>query len=749
MINNPNRRRSSEYSRSDGSSITSSIANKHKVSDAEKRKARKHLYKVCFKDWVALVGVIPALGAGVMPVLFVLFGTPIISALQKWGTAMTIMPQLPELWKKMEAMHITQCATREAFIENTAFCEAVLRKAGYNLDESIWIAQVVALGDYYDPLPEIVHCIKKMTGAAVGIVVASFLTTFIWTIEGTRVENKMRVAMYSNLMRSEVSFFDVTPVGDLLTLLSEDSESIERAFGTVKALQLHSITQGIIGLVFAFIRCWQVAFVSICFIPIVAAALIGIVPSIIKNTTIKFRYIAQSMTICEETLGAIRTVKGYNREKVETDRFVDKTRKGEKHDRNIGLLIVLFLFIVLISVMADLLADFYYGATFVSKNKLDLAKLATLFMYTMLGSFGVVSIQGTLQGEEKCLAAGARILAVADHVPNIPFDGGEIIEDFKGEIEFRNVSFKYPTRDAYVLKNVSFVVHQKESGALVGHSGSGKSTCVQLIERYYDVSEGLILLDGHDIRTLDPHWLHRKIALVSQEPILWKCSLRDNIKYGCHDATDEQILKAIEIANAKRVLEKLEHGLDEPIGDKGSSLSGGQRQRIAIARAVVKNPVILICDEATSALDSESEKKVQIALDTVMKNCTSISVAHRLSTIRNAKIIYAFDAGRIVESGNHEELIKKGGFYYNLVFRQLTQADQEAHDKAIPKQNDDKPESHGGQDSHPVTSDSNNAHDSKSLTPSDQPKNYERPTVDTTETTETTESTDSETTSDN
>lgn len=195
---------------------------------------------------------------------------------------------------------------------------------------------------------------------------------------------------------------------------------------------------------------------------------------------------------------------------------------GAKHDRNIGLLIALFLFVVLVSVIADILADFYYGATFVNKNELSFGNLGTLFAYRMLGSFGVVSLQGTMQGEEKCVAAGARILAVAEHVPTIPFDGGEKIEDFKDEIEFKNVSFKYSTRDAYVLKNVSFVIHAKQSGALVGHSGSGKSTCVQLLERYYDANEGIVLLDGHDIKTLDSNWLHQRIALVGQEPVLFR-----------------------------------------------------------------------------------------------------------------------------------------------------------------------------------------------------------------------------------
>lgn len=196
-----------------------------------------------------------------------------------------------------------------------------------------------------------------------------------------------------------------------------------------------------------------------------------------------------------------------------------------------------------------------------------------------------------------------------------------------------------------------------------------------MLERYYDIEEGLILLDGKDIKTLDPHWLHQKIALVQQEPSLFIMSVKDNIRYGTRDATDEQVYAAAEIANARTFIErKLEIGFDAQVSEKGGSLSGGQRQRIAIARAVIKNPTILITDEATSALDADSEKKVQLALDKVMQDRTAVVVAHRLSTIRNAHIIYVFDAGEIVERGTHEQLVQnEGGKYFNLVRRQLMQ----------------------------------------------------------------------------
>jgi ABC-type multidrug transport system fused ATPase/permease subunit len=225
--------------------------------------------------------------------------------------------------------------------------------------------------------------------------------------------------------------------------------------------------------------------------------------------------------------------------------------------------------------------------------------------------------------------------------------------------------------DVYVLKNMSFVIEAGQTGALVGHSGSGKSTCIQLLERFYDVTDGFILFDGHDIRELNPRWLHRKISLVSQEPTLFQRSIKENVLYSVESATDEEVNHALEIANCNKFISKLSEGIETYVGEKGASLSGGQRQRVAIARAVLKKPVILMTDEATSALDAGNERKVQEALDRVMVGMTGVVVAHRLSTIRNAAIIYVFDAGEIIEVVNHESLIAKKGFYYKLVYRQL------------------------------------------------------------------------------
>ncbi|KAH0790555.1 ABC transporter family protein [Histomonas meleagridis] len=605
------------------------------LSSEEKAHARNKLYGMLFSDWLAWVALIPALGIGVLPSIFIWLGTPAIDAITDWQYSIFRNQFFPEYYTEV-----------------------------------------------YDPMPLIETQIKKMAIVVAVMAVLQFFITMLWTQIGSRVTVRIKTQMFSNMMRSDVKFFDVRPVGDILTLLSEDAESVQLSFGKVKGVQAASLSQGVTGVVFAFVSGWDIALIMLICVPLIAIVLGIIVPSILRNSDDKFHYTSQSMTIAEETLASVRTVRGFNREEYEIGRFAEATKNASKHERNISLILSVFLLFVLCIVVANVLCDFYYGAVKVDNNDLTLGELLSIFVYTVLGALSIVSLQGTMQGEQKAIASGTRIMRVMEYESAINFDGGTKIKNFKGKIEFRNVSFKYPTRDAYVLKNVSFIIEPDQTGALVGHSGSGKSTCVQLLERFYDVTEGQILLDGHDIRTLDPHWLHKKIALVSQEPILFRTTIANNLRYGAKKASQKELDAAVEVANATKILTKLENGYDTIAGDKGTSLSGGQRQRIAIARAVLMKPRILICDEATSALDAKSEKKVQLALDKVMEGCTAVIVAHRLSTIKNADVIYVFDSGEILESGKHEELLQRKGPYYNLVKRQLS--------KDMAKENNEK-----------------------------------------------------------
>lgn len=518
------------------------------------------------------------------------------------------------------------------------------------------------------------YCLYVLIVAACAAF-SKFFSAYLWVRIGSEYTIDLKKDLFENMMRSEVAFFDTNPIGGIMTLLGEDSQLVQDAFGTIKGQQIANFAQFIGGIILSYVFQWRMALIATCIVPFTTITIKVLSKFIDKHINLKFYHVSESMTIAEETLSSIRTVRGANREDKEIKRFMKETHKVYDEDSKIGYWITALMTTILTALWAMLVGNMYYGGTLVKKGLMANGDLFSVFAFLIFGCMGIIECQTSLQGEQKAIASGARILKLIEHIPDIPFDGGEEIEDFKGHIEFRNVSFKYPTRNVYVLKNVSFEIKPGQIGALVGHSGSGKSTCVQLLERFYDPTDGLILLDGVDITTLNPHWLHQKLSLVAQEPSLFQMSIKENIKYGARNATDEQVEMAAEMANASKFIKKLDKGFDQFVGEKGSTLSGGQRQRIAIARALIKDPVILITDEATSALDAASEKLVQGALDKVMQNRTSVVVAHRLTTIRNAHIIYVFDAGEIVETGVHDELVERRGFYYELVRRQLNQND--------------------------------------------------------------------------
>lgn len=618
MSGNQVRRSSSEYSKSGSASIHTAKP-KIEVDESEKKAARSLIYKYVFSNWMAIAGIFPSVAFGAIPILtFLIFGD-------------IINP-------------FTRYALESMVSENP-----------------------------YDPMPELLKQVLYMIAVAVASGICKVLDTFFWIRIGSNVATKLKKELFLNMMKNEVTFFDLNPIGNLLTVLSEDAQDVELAFGHTKGTQMQNIGQFLMAIVMAFTKDYRLALIALCTVPVMAVVTAILIPGILKYAQIKFVHVSKSMTIAEETLSSIRTVKGCNREDLDKKMFMDQIILSAKAEHKICIFIIILIASIQIIIWGTTIGILYYGATLVSKDKLDVGDLFSVYGFTIFGCMGIIMLLSSMQGEQKAVSSGARILKLTNHQPAIPFEGGKIIENFKGHIEFKNVSFKYPTRDVYVLQNVSFEVKPGEMGALVGHSGSGKSTSVQLLERYYDTEEGIILLDGIDIREIDPRWLHTQIGLVQQEPSLFKMSVRDNIKYGAPKATDDEVFAAAEIACAKKFVDKLDHGFDQQVGDRGSALSGGQRQRIAIARAVIKNPVILITDEATSALDSQSEKKVQYALDKVMEGRTAVVVAHRLSTIRNANVIYVFESGSIVETGNHDSLVKKGGFYYNLVKRQMTQ----------------------------------------------------------------------------
>ena len=526
----------------------------------------------------------------------------------------------------------------------------------------------------YVALPEIKRL--SLWLFAVGVVsgLCKFVAITSWVRIGCRFTLKLKDALFSNVMKSEVAFFDANSIGSLLTLLNEDAALVQEAFGATKVQQIGSLTQFLLAIVLAYVYAWKQAIVATISIPVILATIYLFGRCVNKHVEKKFGHVGSSMTIAQETLSSMRTVRGFNSERDESERFHQEILAAEKEDHWIEGLVVVMLTLSYVMIQGLVTADIYWAGKLVQNKQLRSGDLMSLFGYLLFGVVALIEFQGSLQGEQKAVASGRRILDMASRPTDINFEGGEQIENCKGAIEFQNVSFTYPSRDVPALVNVSFKLEPGQIGALVGHSGSGKTTCVQLLQRYYDVTDGRILIDGQDIKTLDPRWLHRVMGVISQGPVLFHTSIKDNIKYGKSDATDAEVEAAADVAMAKRFVMRMEHGFDQIVGDKGATLSGGQKQRIAIARAIIRDPIILIADEATAALDSQNERKVHKALERVMENRTCILIAHRLSTILNASKIHVFDSGKIVEVGDHEELIARRGAYYDLVKRQLTSA---------------------------------------------------------------------------
>jgi len=320
---------------------------------------------------------------------------------------------------------------------------------------------------------------------------------------------------------------------------------------------------------------------------------------------------------------------------------------------------------------------FWYGGTLIRSGEMEPGNVLTVFFSIVIGAMGIGQAAQVLPDIIKAKAAASLIFSVIDREPIIAYDSeGKIPKKIKGNVTFKNINFSFPSRsDVQVLHDININIKAGQKVALVGPSGSGKSTIIQLIERFYDPSSGSVELDGKDIRDLDLKWFRSNIGLVSQEPILFSGTISENIRFGIDDCEEEDVIAAAKAANAYKFIMKQPQGFDTLVGEKGTQLSGGQKQRVAIARALLKNPKILLLDEATSALDAESESLVQEALERLMEGRTTLVIAHRLTTVRHSDNIYVINQGKVVEEGNHDELIEKQGFYAKLVKKQMQTKD--------------------------------------------------------------------------
>lgn len=492
---------------------------------------------------------------------------------------------------------------------------------------------------------------------------------------GERVVADIRLAVQRNLLSLAPGFFEENRPSEIASRMTSDTAVIEQVVGTTVSVALRNIVIGLGGIIYLFTLAPALTAGLLLAIPVIVLPIVFIGRKLTNVSRSSQDRVADVGAMIAETLGAMKIVQAFGQQDREHERFrgaVENTFDTAK--RRIRLRAAMTA-IVIGLIFTGITMLMWRGAIGVAEGTISGGTIAAFVLTGGLvaGAFGALTeVYGDLL---RGAGAAGRLAELLSEKPGIaaPKNPIALPEPSRGKIAFDNVSFSYPTRpDTQALRNFSLTVSPGETVAVVGPSGAGKSTLFQLAQRFYDPQAGSVRIDGVALPSADPEDIRQRMALVPQETVLFAASARDNLRYGKWEATDEEIWEAARVANAEKFLRALPDGLDSFMGEAGTRLSGGQRQRISIARALLRNTPILLLDEATSALDAESEKLVQDALDHLMKDRTTIVIAHRLATVRSADRIIVMDEGRIVEQGDHDSLIAKNGLYARLAELQFS-----------------------------------------------------------------------------
>ncbi|KAF5455486.1 hypothetical protein F2P56_025056 [Juglans regia] len=533
-------------------------------------------------------------------------------------------------------------------------------------------------------------CVKTLYLAA-GIGAAGFLQVACWMVTGARQAARIRGVYLKTILRQDVAFFDKeTNTGEVVGRMSGDTVLIQDAMGEKVGKFLQLVSTFIGGFIVAFLKGWLLTLLLLASVPLIVTSGGLMFIAISKTASRGQDAYANAANVVEQTISSIRTVASFTGEKQAVTNYKKFLVTAYKSGVQEGLVSGLGFALVTFVIYCCYAMAVWFGAKMVLHKGYTGGDVLNVMMSLLTGSVSLGQASPCISAFVAGKAAAYKMFETIERKPKIDAYNakGKILDDIRGDIELRDVFFSYPTRpNLQIFSGFSFSIQSGTTAALVGQSGSGKSTVISLIERFYDPQAGKVLIDGINLKHLQLNWIRGKIGLVSQEPVLFACSIRDNIAYGKDGATTEEIRVAAELANAAKFIDGLPQGLETTVGAHGTQLSGGQKQRIAIARAILKNPRILLLDEATSALDVESERIVQEALDRIMVNRTTVIVAHRLSTVRNADMIAVIHRGKIVERGSHSELIKDlDGAYSQLIrLQEVNKESGEDHvdDKSI------------------------------------------------------------------
>lgn len=528
------------------------------------------------------------------------------------------------------------------------------------------------------------HQEEELTNAVFGLIIVTavgavftFGRGYMFNYAGERVVARLRNKVFHAIMQQEVGFFDATRTGELISRIGSDTSVLKNAVTSNVSMGLRWAATVVGGILYLFIMSWKLTLVMIAIVPFVAIAarFYGVY---VRNLSKKTRKaLALATEVADESISNIRTVRSFSREPQREEmyaaRVADTLKLGMKQALAYGLFGGGIGGVATLSFVAIV----WYGGTLVISGEITSGVLTSFLLYSLTIGGALAGLAGLFGDLMKAVGANDRVFQLLDRVPDVPVASGESVSTLKGHVEFKNVEFAYPTRtDQIVLRGCSLTIEPGQVAALVGPSGGGKSTVVNLIERFYDVQKGELLLDGQNIKQLNGSELRKKIGLVRQEPVLFACTIAENICFGAGEHTREEVIHAAKQSNAHDFIMTFPDGYDTMVGERGVRLSGGQKQRVAIARALLMDPKLLLLDEATSALDAESEHLVQEALDRLMANRTVLIIAHRLSTVKDADVVMMLDQGRVQGAGKHHELMQTNELYAKLVQHQLSQPSQ-------------------------------------------------------------------------
>nr|CDJ82259.1 unnamed protein product [Haemonchus contortus] len=506
-----------------------------------------------------------------------------------------------------------------------------------------------------------------------------------FTYAHATIDRQIRNDLFRSVTKQEIGFFDANKTGEICSRLTSDCQTMSNTLSLYMNVLTRNVTMLFGSLIFMTTLSWRLSMITLITVPLMFLVnkVFGVWYDKLSEET--QNSIAQANDVAEEVLSAIRTVKSFACERFEGHRFLGYLNETLAIATRKVVVIIGLIWSNELLQMGILTAVLWYGGHLVIQGKIESGLLVSFLLYQFQLAENLRELGEVWNGLMQAVGASRKVFEFIDRDPKVKNHGKYAPEKLEGRIEFKNVKFSYPIRpDLPIMEDLTFTVEPGEVVALVGPSGGGKSSCIAMLEHFYEPTGGEVLLDGVPIREYDHKYLHTKIALVGQEPVLYARSVTENIGYGLDTYNNDDVQTSAKLANAHNFIMDTSDGYNTNVGEKGSQMSGGQKQRIAIARALVRNPVVLLLDEATSALDSESEHSVQEAISKNLKGRTVILIAHRLSTVENADKIVVINHGRVEQIGTHQELISQEGMYKLLVQRQMMGGDMDAEEQTLP-----------------------------------------------------------------